>query len=108
MPYIDLKRVEAKEVIPGYHGKFVHAKNMTTAYWEVDANSAIPEHEHIHEQILNLIKGEFELDIEGEKTILYAGAVVVIPSNVRHAGKSLTHCKIIDVFYPVREDYQSL
>ena len=33
------------------------------------------------------------------------GDIAVIPPNVKHSGKSITNCKIIDVFYPIREDY---
>jgi quercetin dioxygenase-like cupin family protein len=33
------------------------------------------------------------------------GSVAVIPSNARHSGKAVTACRILDVFYPLREDY---
>lgn len=106
MQYIDLTEIQAKEVVPGFHGKFVHTENMTTAYWDIIANSSLPEHAHIHVQIMNLIEGEFEMEIDGQHLKLYAGAVVIIPSNVRHSGIAVTYCKIIDIFQPVREDYK--
>jgi len=105
MQNIDLHSIDSKEVIPGFHGKFVHAKNITMAYWDVVAGYGLPEHSHEHEQITNIIEGEFELTLNGETLKLYAGAVVVIPANAVHSGKAITHCKIVDVFYPVREDY---
>lgn len=106
MQYIDLTEVDSIEAIPGFHGKFIHAENMTTAYWDIVAGSSLPEHHHVHEQMMNLIEGEFEMELEGEVLKLYSGAVVVIPSNARHSGKAITHCKIIDVFSPMREDYK--
>ena len=106
MQYVDLTEISSKEVVPGFHGKFVHAENMTTAYWDIVAGSSLPEHMHVHEQIMNLIEGEFELELDGEILKLYSDAVVVIPSNARHSGKAITHCKIIDVFSPMREDYK--
>ncbi|MCD6089937.1 MAG: cupin domain-containing protein [Bacteroidales bacterium] len=106
MQKININEISSKEVIPGFHGIFVHAENMTTAYWDIVAGSLMPEHAHIQEQIMNLIEGEFELELEGKILKLYSGAVVVIPSNARHSGKAITHCKIIDVFHPVREDYK--
>jgi quercetin dioxygenase-like cupin family protein len=37
---------------------------------------------------------------------LAAGDVVVIPGGVTHSARSLTPCRILDVFSPVREDYR--
>lgn len=108
MQYIDLTEVSPKEVMPGLYGKFVHTENMTTAYWDVVAGSSLPDHAHIHEQILNVIEGELELEIEGKTLTLYSGTVVVIPSNVSHAGRAISHCKLIDIFHPVREDFKSM
>ena len=64
MQYIDLTEIQAKEVVPGFYGKFVHTENMTTAYWDIITNSSLPEHAHIHVQIMNLIEGEFEMEID--------------------------------------------
>lgn len=106
MQYIDLTAITPKEIIPGFFGKFVHAELTTTAYWDVVADSELPEHAHEHEQIMNVIEGEFELKIEGQTLKLYSDDVVVIPSNVVHSGKAVTHCKIVDVFSPARQDYK--
>lgn len=52
MQHIDLAEICSREVLPGFHGKFVHSQNMTTAYWDVVAGSSLPEHAHVHEQIM--------------------------------------------------------
>jgi len=84
----------------------VHSENTTTAFWEVEAGSVLPEHAHVHEQIAQVTEGEFVLTIAGETTIMLPGMVAVIPSNVPHSGKALTPCKMVDTFYPVREEYR--
>jgi quercetin dioxygenase-like cupin family protein len=48
----------------------------------------------------------FDLAVEGEIHHLEAGTVIVIPPNARHSGTSVTKSQIIDVFYPVREDFR--
>ncbi len=106
MQYIDLTAITAKEIIPGFSGKFIHAERTTTVYWDIVADSILPEHAHEHEQIMNVIEGEFEIEIEGKSLKLYSDDVVVIPSHVPHSGKAITHCKIIDIFSPAREDYK--
>ena len=67
----------------------------------------MPEHAHPHEQVSHVIEGEFELTIDGVKSVLRPGVVAVIPSNAKHSGTARTDCTIIDAFYPVREDYRN-
>ncbi len=96
-----------KEIIPGFHGRMVHTAELTMAYWRIEAGAVLPEHAHEHEQVVNLIEGEFEFTLDGETQICKTGGVVTIPPHVPHSGKALTDCYIIDVFRPVREDYKS-
>lgn len=102
----NLDTIDAKEIVPGFHGKFIHSENMTVAYWDITAGSPLPEHTHPHEQVVNVLKGTLALTVKGETQKLNPGSVVIIPSNVPHSGKAVTDCKVIDVFCPVREDYQ--
>lgn len=101
-----LSNLIAREVFPGFVGKFVHTDTMTFAYWEIKKGSSLPEHFHIHEQVVNMLEGEFEITLEGNPNPLQPGSVLVIPSNAKHSGRAITDCKILDVFHPVREDYK--
>ena len=105
MAFIDTTSLDSREVVPGYHGVFIHTDNMTIVHWKIEAGAELPEHSHPHEQIVNVIEGEFELAIDEDKERVGPGGVAVITSNVKHAGRALTACRIIDVFYPMREDY---
>ena len=102
---INLKALNAIEKMPGFHGKFFHTGDMTIAYWNIDKGSALPEHFHVHKQIVQVMSGRFEMTIGGENHTFEAGDVVEIPSNVPHSGKALTDCVIHDLFLPAREDY---
>lgn len=106
MPFVDLSGMDEREVMPGFHGKFVHSENMTTSFWRIEAGAKLPEHAHPHEQVSALTSGRFEMMLEGETRQLEPGTVVVIPSNATHSGTALTDCTIMDMFYPVREDYR--
>lgn len=106
MGFQDLKNIQDREIVPGYRAKFVHSENMTLAYWDVDPGAALPEHNHPHEQIANVLEGRFELTVAGESRILEPGQVAVIPSDVPHSGCAITACRLIDVFYPCRDDYK--
>ena len=102
----DLEEVIEKDMFPGFSAKFVHSANVTVSYWTVKAGASLPEHAHPHEQISNMLEGEFELVVDGEPRILKPQMVTVIPSNAKHSGRALTDCKIVDIFYPVRDDYR--
>jgi len=106
MSLIDLKSIESKELVPGFHARMVHTENMTLAYWDIEEGSLMPDHSHPHEQVVNVIAGTLELVVDGKAHNMTLGKAFVIPSNVSHSGKALTACKVIDVFYPVREDYR--
>ena len=101
-----LSDIKAKEIQPGLYGKMVHGKQLTWAFWEVDEGAEVPLHEHHHEQIMHVVTGRFEFCLDGKTRVCNAGEVVVIPSHTPHAGKALTPCQLMDIFTPVREDYQ--
>jgi quercetin dioxygenase-like cupin family protein len=106
MHHNKFSETEPREIFPGFVGRFYHSAHSTFVHWEISPNAPLPEHSHVHEQVVNVIEGQFELTVEGKTTILNSGDVVVIPSNARHTGHALTKCKVIDVFYPIREDYR--
>lgn len=106
MSRIHLSEIEPREIVPGYNARFIHSETMTVAYWDITAGESLQLHRHEHEQILNMMEGEFELTVDGESLHLKPGDVVVLESNVEHGGKAITDCKILDVFQPVREDYR--
>jgi len=106
MGFLSLSEVVEKEIVPGYRARFVHSENMTLAYWDVDPGSELPEHSHPHEQIANVLDGQFELTVAGESRILEPGMIAMIPSHVPHSGKAITACKLLDAFHPCRDDYK--
>jgi quercetin dioxygenase-like cupin family protein len=99
------KSIEEKAIFPGFRGRFIHSANMSFGLWDIDAGASLPEHAHPHEQVGHLLEGEFSLTIAGVAYVMKTGSVAVIPSNARHSGKAVTACRILDVFYPLREDY---
>jgi len=98
--------LQEREVVPGIRGKFVHSDNMTVVYWSIDAGAVMPDHAHQHEQIVNVLEGDFDLIVDGEVYEAKPGFVAIVPSNVKHGGKAKTNVRILDVFYPVRDDYR--
>ena len=106
MPFYTVTSLPSKEVIEGYTARGVHTGTMTFIYWTVKAGAVMPMHHHIHEQVAHVLKGAFEITVDGETKMLEPGITVVIPPNVPHGGKAITECELLDVFNPEREDYK--
>jgi quercetin dioxygenase-like cupin family protein len=102
----EINNLPVRDIIAGFHARFIHTESMTLAFVEIDAGSILPEHAHFHEQCTRVIKGELALTIDGETHIYTQGQVAVIPAHVPHSARALTACTVMDVFSPVREDYR--
>ena len=100
-----LEEMEAKELMPGFFGKFLHLETMTIAYWEIKAGSNLPDHQHTNEQSTNILEGEMELKVGTEIMIVKPGIPVIIPANVVHGGRTITDCRVLDIFSPARPEY---
>lgn len=107
MTFVRVSEIKPNEILPGFKGRFVHGSGLTVAHWEIAAGSELPMHSHSQEMMINLIEGEMELTVGEETRTVTAGDVVVVPGNMMHGGRTLTFCRVIDVWHPVRDDYQN-
>ena len=98
--------VPVKEIAPGFFAQPVHTENNTVNFLEVKAGSEMKLHNHPHEQSSYVLKGEFEMTVDGVTKVLTAEDFVVIPGMIWHSGRAITDCTLIDVFSPVREDFR--
>ncbi len=106
MPFIHLRDIQERDMVPGFAARFIHTGSMTFSYWNIKEGYSLPKHSHPHEQVTNIIRGTFEITVDGETRTIEPGDVVIIPPHAVHRGRSITDCYILDVFYPVREDYR--
>jgi len=106
MPFINTETIETKNLLEGAEAKLIHTDGMTVSVWKFKKGTCLPSHSHFHEQITKLISGDFEMVIDGEKKLLTASDIAVIPPNAVHSGEALSDCELLDVFHPVREDYR--
>ncbi len=108
MPFTTLASLPAKEIFGGsIRGHYAHQANMTIGEVELAAGVSLPMHHHPHEQITYVLSGRLEFTIGDETTLLGPGMAALIPGGVPHSARTLTACRVIDLFSPVREDYRS-
>lgn len=106
MPFIEVQNLPTKEIFPGFIARGLHTGTMSFMNLAVEAGASVPEHAHPHQQVSQVLKGSFELTVDGETMVLHPGMIALIPSNIKHSGKAITACEILDVFNPEREDYK--
>ncbi len=62
-------------------------------------------HRHDHRQVTYVEAGSFEVEIDGEKSVLKAGDCFFVPKNLLHGCVALEEGVLIDVFTPHREEF---
>lgn len=76
---------------------------MTFGHYDFDCGSSIHEHFHPQEEVWNVIEGELEMTIDGERQVIKAGMAAIVPAGIRHSARALTDGRAIVVDYPLRE-----
>jgi quercetin dioxygenase-like cupin family protein len=100
--FIDPNRLDTKEPREGWRGRFFHSRNMTFAYYAVEAGAWIHEHSHPNDEVWNIIDGQLEITIAGEARIVGPGCAAVIPPGTSHSVKAITNSRVIVVDHPPR------
>ncbi len=105
--FFKVNKLKAKKVLEDSRLKVVVNKNTMVTFFEFGPNTTImPKHKHPHEQTAIVTAGSIKMVAGGETKILKAGEGAVIPPNVEHEVIPLEpNTKVMDVFYPIREDY---
>jgi quercetin dioxygenase-like cupin family protein len=106
MTVVNLREITSREIFPGFRARVVHSARVSESWVEAEAGASFPEHQHPHEQVVNVLEGELEIVVGGATHRMTAGQVLVIPPDVPHSGRAVTDCRVLDVFAPTREEYR--
>ncbi|WP_433777933.1 cupin domain-containing protein [Flavobacterium anhuiense] len=84
-----VKRIDLQK-----HDLSTPGKEMVQARIDFEAHSAFGKHSHPGEEVIYVVEGSLEYQIEGEKPVtLKAGEVLFIPTGVVHSAKNNTNAK---------------
>ena len=101
--YVDVASVGSVEFLPGLVFRPVVGERTMLNFVSFEPNTEAPMHVHEEEQIVLVIEGEFEFEIDGDIRTMHVGDVAVVPSWVRHGARTHdTSCREVDVFNPPR------
>lgn len=105
MPFIEASEMVHGAPLPGWSGRFFHSENMTFALWDIAADAVdLHEHQHLQEEVWNVVVGEVVLTIEGAERMLRPGSAAVVPPNAPHSARAVGPCRVIVTDYPLRPD----
>ncbi|SFD47797.1 cupin domain-containing protein [Flavobacterium phragmitis] len=84
-----IKRIDLQK-----HDLSVPGREMVQARIDFDGHSAFGKHYHHGEEIIYVVEGSLEYQIEGKEPVtLKAGEVLFIPAGVVHSAKNNTNAK---------------
>ena len=107
MSFTTLASLPVKEIFGGtIRGHYTHLTKLTGGEVMLNAHTVVPLHQHPHEQVTYVLEGRFEFTVGDQTTLLEPGMAALIPGGVMHGGRTLTACRVLDVFSPARDDYR--
>ena len=104
--FTSIDRIAARNIFTGIRGRYAHGERSTIGDVELDADTVIPIHHHPHEQLTYLLEGSMHFVVGDETLMMNPGDIALIPGGVSHGGKTITRCRVIDLFAPARDDYR--
>lgn len=101
--YVDVDALPPVEFVPGLVFRPVLGERTMTNFVRFAPHTEAPVHVHEEEQIVVVLDGEFEFELDGEVRTMHRGDVAVIPAWVPHGARTKdTTCYEVDVFNPPR------
>ncbi|HYI67836.1 MAG TPA: cupin domain-containing protein [Candidatus Limnocylindrales bacterium] len=105
----DLEHIPPIQVFTGVRVRRVQGDLVTLAVVELDPHAVVPEHRHPSEQHGMVITGQMDFRIGDERRTLGPGGTWRIRSDTPHeAHAGPEGAVVIDVFAPVRADWDEL
>ena len=101
--YVDVSAIEPVEFVPGLEFRPVLGENSLTNFVHFEPNTEAPLHVHEEEQIVIVLEGEMEFELDGVVQTMRPGDVAVAPPWVPHGARTTdSGCYEVDVFNPPR------
>lgn len=105
----ELGVIAPKTIWEGVTARIVRGDRITMAINELDPDTLVPEHRHDHEQLGFVIVGSIIFSVGGETKDLGPGGTWRILGGTPHSARAGREgAVVVDVFTPVRVDWEDL
>ena len=102
------ENIPTETVTPSMERKIVSGEKMMIARMKFKDGFRVPLHNHVNEQITQVISGTIRFwfgENKDQEMDLHAGELVVIPSNLPHEALMIGDVEEIDSWAPPRQDW---
>ncbi|HEY9390702.1 MAG TPA: cupin domain-containing protein [Mycobacteriales bacterium] len=106
-PVLRWDTAEQNAMLPGIRATLALGAQLSAAFYTLDPNAVVPDHDHHNEEFGQVISGSLELrwvDQRGEHTAtLVAGEGFILPGGARHgAVAGPDGCRLLECYAPPR------
>lgn len=102
--YARVADLDAVEFVAGLEFRPLVGENMLASFVSFAPYTEAPMHTHVEEQIVIVLEGELEFNLDGDIRVMHPGDVAVVPPWVPHGAKTgASTCREVDIFNPPRE-----
>ncbi len=102
--FVTVADVQCVELVPGLEFRPVLGERTMVNFVTFAPHTEAPRHTHEEEQIVIVLEGELDFELDGDVRTVRPGDVVVIPPWVPHGARTQdSTCLEVDVFNPPRK-----
>jgi unsaturated pyranuronate lyase len=102
--FVTVSEIDPVEFVPGLQFRPVLGEKVLANFVSFGPRTVAPTHVHEEEQIVVVLQGELEFELDGKSRTMRPGDVAVIPPWVPHGARTLdSACMELDVFVPPRK-----
>jgi quercetin dioxygenase-like cupin family protein len=100
-----LDQQPVEQMSPLIGRQYLNSAGATFCRWTMKQGAVVPLHHHANEQITWITAGRAEVFSQGQRYVLTAGTMLIIPPNVPHEFVFTEDTIDIDIFTPQRQDW---
>ncbi|HEY7280434.1 MAG TPA: cupin domain-containing protein [Actinomycetota bacterium] len=101
--YVDISGIPPIEIVPGLVFRPMLGERLLVNFVRFEPHTEAPVHTHEEEQVVVVLEGEIEFDVDGDVRTLGPGEAIHLPAHVPHGARTLdASCSEIDIFAPPR------
>jgi quercetin dioxygenase-like cupin family protein len=105
MEHFTWKTVNTEKMSEKISRKVITGEKAMVAQVFLVKGAVVPTHQHESEQIVYILEGALQFQLEGKEIVVRAGEVLHIPSHVPHSAVALEDTLDLDIFSPIRTDW---